>query len=374
MKKASMKFSCTKEIFAALFLLFFSLSLLLSFSLALTGCAQKNTNSVQLYQETQSLLGTTVTITLSSANQSQATRVLTEAFDEIKRIESIFSNYNNNSVISQLNEKGYYENPTFEVQLILRKSKYYGSITKNSFDISVQPILDLYKESFAKNQRPPTAEEINKTLELVNYRNIGVSEQNLTLEPGMKITVGGAVKGYAIDQAIAVLKDNYIPYGLINAGGDIRAYGVKPNKEKPVIALQNPRDKTGLITKFNISNESVATSGDYERYFNKNKTFHHIVDPRTGYSATHTISSTVIAKTATQADILATSIFIMNITNAMKLINKLDYVEAMIIDSNKTIHYSNHFPILVKVNSTDDENISSKGDLEASESLNNLVK
>jgi thiamine biosynthesis lipoprotein len=220
---------------------------------------------------------------------------------------------------------------------------YYGELSNGSFDITVQPILDLYKYSFENFGRPPKEEDIKDTLDLVDYRYVLIKDDLIILrKEGMKVTLGGIAKGYAIDRAVDVLKRYEIKHALVNAGGDMRAIGSKGDEDWR-IALQNPRNKDEYITIIPLDNKAVATSGDYERYYDENKSFHHIVDPRTGYSAAELISVTIVADKAMDADAIATSVYVLGKEKGMELIERLDGVEGLAITKDKEIVRSSGF-------------------------------
>jgi thiamine biosynthesis lipoprotein len=163
---------------------------------------------------------------------------------------------------------------------------------------------------------------------------------------GMKITLGAIAKGYAVDQAIDLLKSEGIQHALIDAGGDIRAIGRK--SEGPWgIALQNPRNSSDYVALIPLDDQAVATSGDYERFFDENKSFHHIIDPKTGYSATSLISVTVIAKNLTHADALATTIFVMGPEKGIGLLESLPDVEGLLITRDRKVLSTEGFPVAI---------------------------
>jgi len=122
----------------------------------------------------------------------------------------------------------------------------------------------------------------------------------------------------------------------------MRAIGNK-GEENWQIALQNPRNKNEFLTVIPLNNTAVATSGDYERYFDDSKKFHHIVNPKTGYSALELMSVTIITEKAIDADALATSVFVMGKEKGLELIESLDNVEGLIITQEKEIIKSNGF-------------------------------
>ena len=156
----------------------------------------------------------------------------------------------------------------------------------------------------------------------------------------MKITLGGIAKGYAVDEALKVIKDMGISYALVDAGGDISTLGSKPRGELWSIALVNPDDTSQSLATFRVHDKSVATSGNYERYFDPEAKVGHIIDPRTGYSAAGCISVTIIAESCTQADALATGVFVMGPEDGMRLVESLDDVKCFIVDADRIIYRS----------------------------------
>jgi thiamine biosynthesis lipoprotein len=302
-----------------------------------TSCA-----SIKKTEQTKELMGTIVTITVYNEDKQSAENAIEEAFNEIKRIENILSSYINTSEVYLLNKNKKIDQASNELIYVIGKSLRYGDLSYGAFDITVQPILDLYTRTFKELNRPPTDNEIKETQRLVNYGQILIKNKYAELKPNMKITLGGIAKGYIIDKAIEVLKNNNITHALVNAGGDMRAIGNK-GEDNWQIALQNPRDKKDLITTIQLNNNAVATSGDYERYFDDTKKFHHIVDPRTGYSATELISVTIITDKAIDADALATSVFVLGKVKGLELIESLKDTEGLIITSEKEIVKSSGF-------------------------------
>jgi thiamine biosynthesis lipoprotein len=294
--------------------------------------------SLRKVEQTQELMGTFVTITVYDEDKNKASGSIDKAFSEIERIDDLLSEYKNQSQVYILNDQGYMIAPSPDLMYNIERSIYYGNFTNGSFDITVKPILDLFSESFKDYGEPPTDGQIKKTLLYVDYSKIRFSRANniIVLQDNMKVTLGGIAKGYAIDKAIEVLQKNGIQHALVNAGGDMCAIGTKGD-ENWQIALQNPRDKKDYITIIQLNNRSVATSGDYERYFDENMTFHHIINPKTGYSATELISVTIVADKAMDADALATSVFVMGKEKGLALIESLDNVEGLIITKDKEI-------------------------------------
>ncbi|MBN1156114.1 FAD:protein FMN transferase [Candidatus Woesearchaeota archaeon] len=299
------------------------LFLLFAFFLV-TGCSD-----IQKYSESRFLMGTEVAITAYC--EFDCRDAINASFDEISRIEYMMSIYNPTSEVSVLNSNGYLRNPSRELLYLVRKSMQYSAISDGAFDITVQPLLDRW--STATNESIPTREEISRIVaERVGYQYIRIDEREIRFaRRGMKITLGAIAKGYAIDRAVGLLKEKGVKTGMVNAGGDLYAFGEKEWK----VALQDPRKKNDFITVINVKNKAVTTSGDYERYFVE-KQAHHLMDPRTGQSATELISSTIVADTATDADALATTVFVMGVAG-MNLVENFDNVEGLLITNDKII-------------------------------------
>ncbi len=305
----------------------------------LAGCQERLAKT----EVTEEMVGTTVTITVYNDNEREAVKIIELAFEEIKRIDNLLSSYKNQSEVSILNKEGFIDYPSNDLIYNVKKSLRYSELSQGAFDITVQPILDLYRDSFENKERAPTSKEIEWNLGIVNFENIVIQAKRISFEDhGMKITLGGIAKGYVIDKAINVLINEGINHALVNAGGDIRAIGNKGRKNWS-IALANPRNEREYVAMIELNNNSVATSGDYERYFDDDKKFHHIVDPRTGYSATELISVTIITGKAVDADAIATAVFVLGPDEGLEFIEKFTDVEGLLITKEKEIIKSSGF-------------------------------
>ena len=260
------------------------------------------------------------------------------AFNEMRRIEKLMDIHDPESEISRINRLGSKEaiKVSKEIFGVLKEALEYSRLTSGAFDASIRPLSHLWGAK-GKLKEVPEAREIEKQLPLVNYRNIIMNERNQTVEfkkKGMVLDFGAIAKGYALDQAVKVLQGRGIKEALINAGGDIGVIGERVWK----VGLQHPRKENEVLTVIKLKNRAIATSGDYQRYFMKEgQRYHHIINPKTGYPALKCTSVTILAPQATQADILATSIFILGPEKGMKLIESSEDVEGIIIDSQGKI-------------------------------------
>jgi thiamine biosynthesis lipoprotein len=153
-------------------------------------------------------------------------------------------------------------------------------------------------------------------------------------EPGTWLDLGGVGKGYAVDEAVRLLQANGVAAGIINAGGDLRAWGEKPGGKPWRVGVQDPDDAQSLLGVLDIGEMAVATSGDYQRYFEEGgKRYHHILDPDTGYPAVSGVRSvTVLAPDCALADALATAAFVLGPEEGLFLLEGWQGVEGVMVD------------------------------------------
>ena len=319
------------------------LLILLIVALGSISCARK---PLMRFEETRSLMDTYVKVVIY-ADEGIAEEAINTAFTRMEEIDRIATTWDSEGEAFKLNQNGYSDAPSDELLELINLSLYYSELTDGSFDITVQPLLDLWEynpdtdKQFWELDESTQKAEINEALKLVGPDQIITEDNTIRFkEEGTKITLGGIAKGYAVDEALEVLKDMGIKYALVDAGGDIGTLGSKPDGELWNVALVNPDDTSQSLANFIFSDKSVATSGNYERYFDPEAKVHHIINPETGYSATGSISVTIIAENCTQADALATAVFVMGPENGMRLVESLDDVEGFIVDADRIIHRS----------------------------------
>lgn len=298
------------------------------------------------YSEHVRLMGNHFVFTACHENENLCKQAVLAGMQEVRRIESILSTYQEESYTSRVNRHAGIrpvEVPVEMIQLV-KRSKKISALTKGAFDISYGGID---KDFFNFNQNMVALPDPKKALEatrLVNYQHIILDEHNHTIylrETGMRIGFGGIGKGYAADRAKKVMSDLGIVHGVVNASGDLTAWGHQANGKPWTIGIANPNQKNHIIGSFEIHNGSVATSGDYEKYVNiGGKRYSHTINPRTGMPAEGLKSVTIIAPFAELCDALTTPVFIMGARDGIHLINQLTQVEAIVIDHNDTIYFT----------------------------------
>lgn len=295
---------------------------------------------------TKYLLGTAVDMVAVHSNISECKKAFYNAFREIERIETLLSSHKKVGEISKINNKASTApvKVSAETFAIIKRSIAYSKKFDGMFDISIGPITELWGFNDDKKITIPQKEKLNSLLKLVDHENIILNSQDTTVSfavKGMKLDLGGIAKGYAIDRAAAVLKQQGIKHFLINAGGDIYACGFKSKDKKWTVGIQHPRKPNNLLVTFELSDFAVATSGDYERYaVIDGKRYHHIINPKTGLPSNLCQSVTVFASTAEEADVWATYFFIIGF-NHYKNSMADSPVSSIFVDSSGNINYDN---------------------------------
>jgi thiamine biosynthesis lipoprotein len=301
--------------------------------------------SDQPTRRTQFIMGTLVEITVSHSDPDIIQAITTQAFDEMQRIEQLMSTYLPDSEISRINRAAGKEaipvSP--EVEEVIREGIYWSEQSSGAFDITVEPLVQLW-DFDGEKETIPIESTLRKTASLVNYKDIEIKDHTVRLKRrGMAINVGGLAKGYAVDRAISVLRGK-VKNGIVNAGGDLFAFGQKNKQTSWNIGLQHPRKPQELLAAFAVNNQAIATSGDYQRYFIKDGIrYHHIFDPKTGRPARLMISATIITTEVMDADALATAVFVMGPEKGIEWIDSIDNVEAMVVLENGSMGYSKNF-------------------------------
>ncbi|MBW2645677.1 MAG: FAD:protein FMN transferase [Deltaproteobacteria bacterium] len=281
---------------------------------------------------TRPLMGTFVNITIVDASRDKAEEVQEKAFARMTELVKIFDRHATDTPVSWLNTKGTLNDISPEIAAVFHQAAYFNHISKGAFDITVLPLVNLYKETFAKTGAPPTVRQIKEKMALVDYDKVKIDKQGIRfLKEGMQITLDGIAKGYIIDQAANLIERHGIKYALINAGGDIRAIGGNGPEKAWKVGIRDPWGRKEYIEVLELNNGAVATSGNYERYFDKDKRHHHIVDKTTGDSPRETISATVVAPTVMEADALSTTLFVLTPPDSVNLAHSLADIETMII-------------------------------------------
>jgi thiamine biosynthesis lipoprotein len=294
------------------------------------------------YRAEHAIMGTEVSVDLWHEDVKHAEQCADLVFAEMRRIDQQMSPYIPSSELSRINQQAYLEPVKISNDLfhLIQEAIKYSELSSGAFDITFSSVGYLYDY---RNRLHPSDATIKKLLPEINYRHIKLNEKEQTIRfstEGVRIDLGGIAKGYAIDNAVNIMRSCGIEHGFVKAGGDSYVMGDR-NGQPWMLGVKHPRQPYKVVVRLPLTNVAVSTSGDYERFFIENGArIHHILQPKTGKPVTDKWSVTIIADKATMTDALSTTLFVMDMDAGMALIEKLKNVDAIIIDANGDMHYS----------------------------------
>lgn len=298
------------------------------------------------FSQTLRLMGNSFTITVVSASKAESEIHIDTAIEEIRRIERLLTTFDENSQTSLINRNAGIAPVKVDTEVfnLVQRSLGISQITQGAFDISYGSI-DKTLWNFDRNMtRLPSREQAMKMVHLIDYRNIMLDAENSTIflkNKGMRIGFGGIGKGYAAEMAKRLLMRKGVPSGIINASGDLTAWGYQPSSKPWRIGISNPDRPEDIFSYLDISGKAVATSGNYEKYVMiGGKKYSHTIDPKTGLPVSGIKSVTVISGNAEFADAMATPIAVMGIKAGLYLVDQIPDLHCIIIDDDNKLYTS----------------------------------
>lgn len=295
------------------------------------------------YSDSAGIMGTNIYVEVWAETPVQGQLALKAVMAEMERINQLMSPYIETSELSLINASAgkqamVISNEMFE---LLDKSIKISDLSKGAFDITFASVGYLY--NYKENKRPDEA-TIASLLDAVNYKHIVLNKENKTVafsNEKVKIDLGGIAKGHAVDNSISLLERMGILHGLVTAGGDTRLIGDRRGKPW-IVGIRDPRNKEKQAVVMPLQNSAMSTSGDYERYFEEDgKRYHHILSPKTGKSTYDVQSVSIIGPSSTFNDALSTAVFVMGLREGLGMINRIDGYDAVVMDNQRKMHYSN---------------------------------
>lgn len=276
-------------------------------------------------------LGTLVRVKLFQSGH-KAEALVDTAFAEIARTDSLMSRHIGSSEVNWLTDAAVDSAVTCSPDMarVLSRCLHYARVSGGRFDVTLGALTRLW--DFREAASPPCQARIDSALHYVGYQYLELEGRTVRLRrPGVQLDLGAAAKGYAVDRAALRLQNLGVESGLIEAGGDIRYWGEKPDGSAWSFGIQHPRNPGRYARAEDIGLPAIATSGDYERFFMYDgRRYHHILDPGTGFPAMGTVSATVWARSALEADVLSTAVFILGPGAGLDLAAGLQDVEALV--------------------------------------------
>ena len=304
----------------------------------------------RVFRQSRMIMGTSVEITVSQTDSQRAEEAMAAAFREVERMDGLMSHYRQESEVSQITRHaGEREIPVSpETLAVIERALYFSRLSGGAFDITIGPVFRLWN---FREGKIPEEKSLQENLKKVDYRKIKVDrlKSSVYLESrGMVLDLGAIAKGYAVDRAAAVLRKEGVENFLINAGGDLTVSGAKGKGMPWSIGIQHPRLPSELLAKLRPVRAAVATSGDYEKFFFKGgERYHHILTPSTGLPARECQSVTIMAPSAMDADVLATSTFVLGPKEGFALLERLPDVHAIIVDRRGNVLLSPRWPAAI---------------------------
>ena len=290
------------------------------------------------------LMGSAFTFTAIHSQDKQSEQAIIAAIEEVVRIEELISSWRPSSQTSQINKLAGVQTVKVDYELfqLIERSQKIAELTNGYFDISFASIDKLWQFN-GQEMQMPHPKILEESVRLINYLDIHLNQEDTTVflkQKGMKIGFGAIGKGYAADRAKHVMLSYDIENGVVNAGGDILAWGKKSDGSSWNIGIADPNHKSEIVSSLQIEDQAVVTSGDYERFVLINgERFGHIINPKTGIPVQGVLSVTIVSQTAELADALATAVFVLGEKDGMDLINHLNGVEGIILtDKNKLLY------------------------------------
>jgi thiamine biosynthesis lipoprotein len=296
-------------------------------------------------------MGNRFELTVVATNERWANTKIDAGIAEIQRIEKLFTTFSDDSETNLINSNAgimpvKVSPETFN---LIKRSLRISEVTQGAFDITYGSI-DKRLWNFDQTMTAlPDQETARQMVRLINYRNVILDDENCTVflkEKGMRIGFGGIGKGYAAERAKQVMKEQGVQSGVVNASGDLTAWGLQPDGNPWTVGIANPDSSHDVFSYINITGLAVATSGNYEKFVTINgRRYSHTINPLTGLPVTGIKSVTIITTNEEIADAMATPVMIMGVRAGLDLIDQMRDIEAVIIDDDNRMYTSKNIRI-----------------------------
>lgn len=290
----------------------------------------------------EAIMGTAVRVELWSDTRVAGENAITVVMREMHRIEREMSPFKPESELSRVNRNAAERAVPISEELfgLIARAIEFSTLSGGAFDITFSGVGQLY--DYRRGVRPSDA-EIERARAAVGYRHLVLDHAARTIRyvrPGVRIDLGGFAKGYAVDRGAALLADCGIEHAIVTAGGDSHVLGDRRGRPW-TIGIRDPRRADQVVALLPLENTAISTSGDYERYFERDgERCHHIIDPATGKSPADVHSVTILASSGLVSEALSKTLFVLGLDQGMRLIETLQGVDAVVVDAAGKLHYS----------------------------------
>ncbi len=281
-------------------------------------------------QEARMLMGTVVAVTVVDPSVDRAQEALVGSFERMQALAPLFDRHRPGGPVAALNAEGRLNGLAPELTRVLDLAQRVHADSEGAFDITVAPVVDLYRQSFSQHGRPPERAALARAFQAIGGLRADGKGLLLTAE-GAGITLDGLAKGWIADQGIAAIQARGVTRALINAGGDVAALGQRDQATPWRVAISDPDQPLKPKAVVLMNGGAVATSGNYEVYFDRERLYHHIIDPAAGRSPRTDVSVSVRAPRAALADALSTACFVMRPDQAVSYLEARPGLEGLIL-------------------------------------------
>jgi thiamine biosynthesis lipoprotein len=311
-------------------------------ALLLAACLLPALAQAEWFRREDAIMGTRIYVELWADDAAGGEAAVAAVIASMHEVDRMMSTYKPESQLSRVNAHAALEPVQVDRELfeVIRASLEFSKLTGGAFDVTYASVGHLY--DYRARQRPSEA-QIEQALPGVNWRNVRLDPATLAVrfeKPGMRIDLGGIAKGYAVDRAIGLLQARGIEHAVVSAGGDSRIVGDRFGRPW-IVGIRHPDDPKRVVTRIPLVDTAMSTSGDYERYFDEQGVrYHHILDPKTGRSASKVRSATILAPTAMQSDGLSKTAFVLGAEEALKIIEGIPGVDAVFVTPEGKVLYT----------------------------------
>ena len=290
----------------------------------------------------EAIMGTAIRVELWNEDERDAQCAITAVMDEMHRIDHAMSPHKPASELSRINRDAAHEAVPLSAEMyrLLERSLEFSRFSGGAFDITFASVGNLYDY---RAGTAPSPEAMERGLAAIGWQHLILDAQTRSVRfgrEGMRIDLGGFAKGHAVDNGVAILAELGIRHAIVTAGGDSRVIGDRRGRPWS-IAIRDPRREDGVVALLPLEDTAISTSGDYERYFERDgRRCHHLIDPRTGRSPDGVRSVTILAADGLTAEALSKTVFVLGVERGLPLVETLDGVDAVVVDAQGALHYS----------------------------------
>lgn len=275
-------------------------------------------------------LGTQVQLTVLHANAQAAHAAMADALAQVQAVDRLMSLYRTDSQVAQLNRQGHVDAPDKRLLQVLAQATALSQLTGGAFDITVQPLWQLYTDAQSRGTLPHP-QQVAAARARVDWRALQATPARVALQrAGMAVTLNGLAQGYAVDQALRALRRHGVAHALLDTG-EFATLGDKAVGQPWHLGIRHPRQPGTVAARLRMDGRALATSGDYETVFSADFVHHHIFDPATGDSPPELASATVLAPSGLLADGLSTAFMVTGAARALQLTAQLRGVDVLLI-------------------------------------------